>query len=544
MTDEQADSLVRPEPDELAESSPRIVILGAGFGGLYTARGLKGIDAEIVVIDKQNHHLFQPLLYQVATAGLNPGDIASPIRSILRKQKNARVHLAEALEIDRDEQVVHLDTGEMRYDHLIVATGTQPQRFGPERWEENSTPLKTMEDAVELRRQILYAFERAEQASDPDVIQEWLTFAIVGGGPTGVEMAGAIREIAAEVMVHDFRTINPEETKVILIDAAPRILTSYPESLSEKAKLELEDRDVRVMVDSPVEDITENSISANGETLPTQTVIWAAGVEPVPLIETLDTDYDDQGRPFVTEELHLPEDDRVFVIGDAAHFEHYDEETLPGLAPVAIQQGKWVAHNLKMRLNDNEMESFHYWDRGEMATIGRNAAVAVVGDGWELSGFVAWLAWLFIHLLFLIGFRNKIGVLFDWLYSYLVFKRSARLIVGDPSISEQLPDSESAPAFDSEGGIIEDAADRDGETPGDHADSPFHQSDEAPSVDEELPTDPASEIDETADSETQPNHETEHAERNESDEASGATESDRSETSGETHSKDNTQAAE
>jgi NADH dehydrogenase len=446
-TDRDDHPLVRAEARALDERKPRIVVLGAGFGGIYAAKKLKGADAEVVVVDKRNHHLFQPLLYQVATAGLSPGDIASPIRSILRKQKNARVFLAEALEIDRDAQVVELDTGRLNYDYLVVATGAQTQYFGPDHWEEHSTPLKTIEDAVELRRKILYAFERAEQAEDPEVIEEWLTFVIVGGGPTGVEMAGAIREIAAEVMVQDFRTIRPEEANVVLLDAADHILNTYPESLSEEAKRELEDRDVRVMVDSPVEDIRETWVEVEGERIPTRTVIWAAGVEPVPLLKSLDTEFDDQGRAVVDEDLTLPDDDRVFVIGDAAHFEHYGDDPLPGLAPVAIQQGKATAKNLRKALEGEEMGEFHYWNRGEMATIGRNAAVAVVFDRWEMSGFFAWLAWLFVHVLFLIGFRNKLGVIFDWFYSYLIFKRSARLIVGESPAHQHVLEQEGRAAL-------------------------------------------------------------------------------------------------
>ena len=427
----QRDDSAMTRPVGTDGDRPCVVILGGGFGGLNAAKNLGGLDCDVWLVDKQNHHLFQPLLYQVATAGLSPGDIATPIRSVLRRQKNTRVLLGEAVAVDRDRQIVQMESGTIAYDYLIVATGTEPNYFGPDEWRERTTPLKTIEDALSLRRQILYSFERAEQLDDPEKIREWLTFVIIGGGPTGVEMAGAIREIAAEVMVRDFRTIRPEETRVVLLDALPHILSSYPESLSEAAKGELEDRGVEVLVDSPVDDIGERSVTVGERTIPTRTVIWAAGVEPVSLVETLETPTNDGGRVIVDEDLTLPDDDRVYAIGDLAHFEHYGDDPLPGLAPVAIQEGKAAAKNIRRQLDGEAPEEFHYWDKGQMATIGRKAAVAQVG-GWELSGFVAWLAWLFIHLLFLIGFRNKLGVVIDWAYSYIAFRRGARLIVGEP----------------------------------------------------------------------------------------------------------------
>lgn len=411
--------------------APRVVILGGGFGGLNAAKRLAGTDLEVVLVDRENHHLFQPLLYQVATAGLSPGDIATPIRSVFRGESNVRVLMAEAERVDREEREVELESGRLSYDYLIVATGARPKFFGPDAWREASTPLKSVEDALELRREILYAFERAEQSDDPEVVAEWLTFVIVGGGPTGVEMAGAIREIAAEVMVRDFRSIQPEEARVVLIDAAPRILRAYPEDLSEAAKVELEKREVEVWLEAPVEEITSRSVTARDETIPTRTVVWAAGVAPEPILETLETPLVDSGEAIVDETLALPGDERVYVVGDAAHFEHYGDEPLPGLAPVAVQQGKAAAENVRRRVRGEPGEPFEYWDRGQMATIGRKAAVAVVGET-HLTGLVAWLAWLFVHLLFLIGFRNKLVVMTDWVYSYIAFKRGARLIVGEP----------------------------------------------------------------------------------------------------------------
>lgn len=453
-TDSEQLAPIAEVPASTDGDRPRVVILGGGFAGLNAAKKLGDTDLEVVIVDKRNHHLFQPLLYQVATAGLNPGDIATPIRSILRDHENVRVVLGEATSIDRESQSVEVNDGTIDYDYLVVATGTQPNYFGPEEWEHESTPLKTIEDAVELRRQILYSFELAEQADDPDRVEELLTFVIVGGGPTGVEMAGAIREIAATVMGRDFRTIRTEETRVILIDAAPRILRTYPEELSENARLELEDRGVEVYLDAPVEEIDEGTVRADDHEFRTQTVIWAAGVEPVPLVDTLDAERAESGNVIVDEDLTLPDDKRVYVVGDIAHFEHNDEDPLPGLAPVAIQQGKATAENIQRAAQGEETESFEYWDRGQMATIGRKAAVAVIGEfplmrGTRLTGFFAWLAWLFVHLLFLVGFRNKLSVIFDWVYSYIAFKRGSRLIIEAPSsMTTELRETDALPEPD------------------------------------------------------------------------------------------------
>jgi NADH dehydrogenase len=407
------------------------VILGAGFAGLYAAKGLKRADVDVYVVDKQNHHTFQPLLYQVATAGLEPAQVAQPIRGVLRRQQNARVVMAEALEIRREDKTVVLDNGELEYDYLIVATGAVPNYFGPDTWRENSTPLKTVEDAISLRRQILTAFEVAEQTRDPDLRDEWLTFVIIGAGPTGVEMAGAIREIAAEAMKRDFRTIDPENARVVLIDALPHVLNSYPEELCEQAAADLRELGVELILDTPVDDIREDAVDVGDKTIPCRTVIWSAGVKPSEPLGSLDADYDDQGRVIVGPELTMPDDDAVYVLGDAANFAHNTDEPLPGLAPVAIQQGKQAAENIKLRLKGKQPERFEYWDRGQMSTIGRARAVADVGD-WHFGGFIAWLAWLFVHLIFLVGFKAKIMVLIEWIYSYLMFKRGARLIVGEP----------------------------------------------------------------------------------------------------------------
>jgi NADH dehydrogenase len=440
---EETSELERRSNAGVVGRKPRVVILGGGFAGLNAAKELAGAPVEVVLIDKENYHLFQPLLYQVATAGLSSGDIATPIRSILRSYDNVRVRMAEATSIDRGNRRVELDDGSIAYDYLLVATGTRPKYFGPDRWRENSTPLKTVADAIELRRKILYAFERAEQSDDPEAIEEWLTFVVIGGGATGVEMAGAIREIAAEVMVRDFRTIEPEEARVVLIDAMPGVLNGYPEELSEHARQELEDRDVEVILGSPVEDIREDRVEIDGQTLRSRTVVWAAGVEPTPLVDSLGVETTDGGQVPIDDDLRLADDSRVFVLGDIAYLEDDDAEPLPGIAPVAIQQGRHAAQNIRALVDDRPVEPFAYRDRGMMATIGRKAAVGVVGN-WHLKGFVAWLAWLFVHLLFLIGFRNKLSVMINWAYSYIAFGRGSRLIVGDVEDDKALPEGSDA----------------------------------------------------------------------------------------------------
>jgi NADH:ubiquinone reductase (H+-translocating) len=429
MPRDQRRAPTRSDASSRTPSRPRVVILGAGFGGLYAARKLRRADVDVYIVDRNNYHLFQPLLYQVATAGLDPSDISIPIRGVLGKHDNIHVIMAEARAVDRGAKKIIFERGEFAYDYLVVATGTQVKYFGPDRWRRNSTPLKTVEDALTLRRKILTAFEIAEQSDDPDEICEWLTFVIVGAGPTGVEMAGAIREIAAEVMRRDFRTIDPSDARVVLIDALPQILASYPKELSEKAKTELEDRQIEVLVDSPVEDIDAGFVRVNDQTIPTRTVIWAAGVEPSSLLQTLGSELDRQGRAIVEADLTLAGSECEFVIGDAAHFSHDVDEALPALAPVAIQQGKHVAKNIRRHIDHEDFEPFRYRDKGQMSTIGRAAAVAEIGR-FRGVGFIAWLVWLFVHLLYLVGFKNRVVVLIEWAYSYVAFKRGSRIIIG------------------------------------------------------------------------------------------------------------------
>lgn len=421
-----SNAIATPEPKR---SRPRVVILGAGFAGLNAARQLRNSAVDVVVIDRNNYHLFQPLLYQVATAGLNASEICQPIRGLLGKYTNIRVLMAQVESVDRANKRVILENDALEYDYLLVATGAQVKFFGPPSWRENSTGLKTVEDALTLRRKILSAFEAAEQSKDPEVIRQLLTFVVIGGGSTGVEMAGAIREIAAEVMNRDFRNVNSRDARVILIDALPHILSSYPEDLIDKATKELERRSIEVLTGERVTDIDANSVRVGERVIPTRTVVWAAGVEPSPLLKSLDTELDATGRAVVDADLSLPGSDCEFVLGDAAHFDHGLDAALPGLAPVAIQQGRYVAKLLKRRVAGKTYEPFEYFDKGQMSTIGRAAAIVEFGRI-RTVGFFAWLLWLFIHLLYLVGFKNRVIVLVEWTYSYLAFKRGSRIIIG------------------------------------------------------------------------------------------------------------------
>jgi len=408
---------------------PHIVIAGAGFGGLRAARALKRGDVRITVIDRRNYHLFQPLLYQVATAGLSPNDIAYPIRAVLRRQKNTRVFLAEVVAIDTKRRTVILQDGEVEYDYLILATGAGHSYFGHTQWEAYAPGLKSIEDALEIRRRILLAFEMAERETDEERRRALLTFVVIGGGPTGVELAGAIAEIAYTVMVQDFRSIRPQDARIILVEAGTRILPFMPESLSLKAEAALKRLGVEIVKDSPVTSVRQGVVMAGTQTIHAGTVLWAAGVEPSPLARSLGVPLDDVGRVLVKPDLSIPGHPEVFVIGDLAAFVDETGKLLPGLAAVAVQQGRQVARNILRMCNGLPSEPFHYVDLGTMATIGR--AAAVVNFNWlTLSGFVAWIIWIFVHILLLIGFRNRLVVLFDWAWSYLSFQRSARLITG------------------------------------------------------------------------------------------------------------------
>jgi len=402
----------------------RVVIIGGGFGGLYAAKTLARTNVRITLVDRRNYHLFQPLLYQVATAALNPSDIAAPIRAVLRKQKNVSVIMGEATGIDLDHKIVQLADGELAYDLLIIATGATHSYFGHPEWEANAPGLKTIEDALEIRRRVLRAFEAAERETDPERQQAWLNFVIVGGGPTGVELAGALSEIARQTMIRDFRRINSSSARVILIEGLNRVLPPYPAVLSEKAADQLRGLGVEVMTGKIVTGITDHDVRIGDTIIPTRTVLWAAGVQASPLARALGCPLDRAGRVVVEPDLSVPGHPEAFVIGDLAAV-----PDVPGVAPAAIQEGTHTAKNIARIVANQPTVPFHYWDKGSLATIGRAAGVADFGR-LKLSGFLAWSAWLAVHIFFLIGFRNRILVILQWAWAYVTFQRGARLITG------------------------------------------------------------------------------------------------------------------
>lgn len=407
---------------------PRVVILGSGFAGLTAARALKGAPVRLTVVDRRNHHLFQPLLYQVATAALSPGDIAYPIRAVLARQKNTTVLLADAIAIDPAAKEVILADGRMPYDNLIVATGATHSYFGHDDWEPFAPGLKTLEDALEIRRRILLGFEKAERETDPDRRRALLTFVVVGAGPTGVELSGAIAEISREVLVEDFRAIDPREARVVLVEAGPRILSAYSEDTSRNAERALRAKGVEVRTGCPVSKIDGAGVEAGGERMSASTVLWAAGVAASPLARSLGVPLDRAGRVPVEPDLTVPGRPEIFVLGDLAAFSQ-EGKPLPGTSPVAIQQGRHAVRNLLRRIEGRPTLPFRFRDKGTMAVIGRGAAVAEIA-GLHLSGIVAWLVWCFVHVFYLIGFRNRFVVMFEWAWAYVSGKRGARLITG------------------------------------------------------------------------------------------------------------------
>jgi NADH dehydrogenase len=407
---------------------PHVVVVGGGFAGLYVARGLADTPVRLTVVDRQNHHLFQPMLYQVATAALSPSDIASPIRSILRRQENAEVLLGEVSEVRPADRLINLaDGSSLNYDYLILATGARHSYFGRDDWEPFAPGLKSLEDAEEIRRRVLLSFERAERESDPVKRHAHLTFVVVGGGPTGVEVAGALAEIRRYALRRDFRHIDPGEATVMLLEGGPRLLNTYPEELSERAKLELRRLGVEVRLETMVTDIHPSYVVASGWTIPSRTVIWAAGNVASPLTRNLGVPLDRAGRVLVEPDCTIPGHPEVFVLGDAAAFEDKRYGTLPGICPVAIQMGQYTARIIRGDLAGRPRRPFSYWDKGQLAVIGRGHAVA---DIWHVhfGGLLAWLIWIFVHIFFLIGFRNRVIVLLEWAFSYLTYERGARLI--------------------------------------------------------------------------------------------------------------------
>lgn len=412
-----------------ANQEPHVVIIGGGFGGLYAARALSKAPVRITLIDVRNHHVFQPLLYQVATAALNPSDIAAPIRGVLRRQKNVTVLLGEAVSIDPVERRVVLQDGEIPFDYLIVATGVTHSYFGHSEWSKIAPGLKTIDDALSIRRRILLAYEDAEREADAVRQRALMTFVVIGGGPTGVELAGALAEIAKHAMPGDFRRIDPSTARVILLEGQKRILTAYPADLSSKAVEQLVRLGVEVRTGAIVTQIDESGVVIEGEQIAARTILWAAGVEASPLVKSLGVPLDRAGRVIVHPDLTIPTSDRIFVIGDVADAS-WKDGIVPGVAQGAIQGGQHAASNIERSIRGEPLVPFHYDDKGSLATIGRASGIAWIGR-LKLSGFVAWFAWLAIHIFFLIGFRNRFLVIAQWAWSYLTWQRGARLITGD-----------------------------------------------------------------------------------------------------------------
>lgn len=404
----------------------KVIIIGGGFGGLSAAKKIKNPNIEVTLIDKTNHHLFQPLLYQVATAALSPADIAAPIRGILRNRKNIRVIMGNVERIDVENKKVFLDNEILEYDYLIVAVGSRHSYFGNDAWEKDAPGLKTLSDALKIREKILLSYEKAERSNDENDIKKYLTFAVIGGGPTGVELAGAISEIAHKTLMKDFRKIDPAKAKVILIEAANRILSTYENSLSEKAKSSLESLGVTVLLNKKVTNISGDKINLGDETIEAANIIWAAGNTIPAIIKSLNSETDRAGRVLVLPDCSIKNHPEVFVIGDAALFIE-NNKPLPGIAPVAIQQGKYIGKILNSQIEFSKRKPFKYFDKGTLATIGRARAVMQIGK-FKISGFIAWSAWVFIHIMYLIGFRNRYKVLAEWMWYYISYKHGIRLI--------------------------------------------------------------------------------------------------------------------
>ncbi|MCW0373066.1 NAD(P)/FAD-dependent oxidoreductase [Xanthomonas sacchari] len=423
---------------------PHLIVVGGGFAGLWATRALARTPLRITLIDRRNHHLFQPLLYQVATAGLSAPDIAAPLRQILRHQDNVEVRLGEVVDIDKQARQVRLADGQtLAYDYLLVATGATHAYFGHDDWAAHAPGLKTLDDALQLRRHLLLAFERAEAETDQAARAAWLSFAIVGGGPTGVELAGTLAEIARHTLKHEFRRIDPAEARVRLIEAGPRVLSSFPEHLSAKAQQQLEKLGVEVLTGVPVADIDAHGYRLGDAFVPARTVVWAAGVAASPLAKTLQAPLDRSGRVQVQPDLSVPGHPELFVAGDLAALQQADGRPVPGVAPAAKQMGRHVADTLRRRLRgDTASVPFRYADYGNLATIGRMAAIVHLGR-LQLSGVLAWWFWLAAHVFFLIGFRNRVVVLLNWAWAYWSYQRAARIILGDPPAAE---DTQARPA--------------------------------------------------------------------------------------------------
>jgi len=431
----------------MGSTPPRVVIVGGGFGGLSAGRALAGRGVDLTVVDRRNHHLFQPLLYQVATAALNPSDIAAPIRMLLAR-RGAKVLLAEARSVDVANRRLVLEDGELPYDYLVLATGATHSYFGHSDWEPHALGLKTVEDALEIRRRVLLAYERAERETDPAGRAALMTFAIVGGGPTGVELAGALAEIARRTLRHEFSNIDPARARIVLLEGMPRLLNAYPERLSEKARRSLHELGVEVRLSTKVSAIDAEGLTAGEERIPARTVLWAAGVQASPLARSLGVPLDRAGRVNVSADLSVPGHPEIFVIGDLAAVQQ-DGKPVPGIAPAAMQGGRSVARAILDSVAGKPRRPFRYVDKGMFAVIGRGSAVGLAGTRIALSGFIAWLAWLFIHILYLVGFRNRVVVMVNWAYSYLTLRRGVRLITHErpePTAAEAGPGVNQVPS--------------------------------------------------------------------------------------------------
>jgi NADH dehydrogenase len=416
-----------------SKTKPRVLIVGAGFGGLNAARSLVREPVQITIVDRKNHHTFQPLLYQVATGGLSPGEIAAPIRAVFRGDDNVITLLEDVLGFDLARRVVRTSEQELAYDYLIVAAGATHAYFGHDQWETLAPGLKTIEDALEIRRRVLLTFELAERQALSGASEEPLNFVIVGGGPTGVELAGTLAEIARHVLAQEFRSIDPARTRIILLEGGPRVLPAYTEDLSRSAEDQLRRLGVEVRTSSLVTSVEPGAVRVGETRIVAPVVLWAAGVAASFLGKELGVPCDRAGRVLVQPDLSIPGHAEVFVVGDLASLNDEQGKLLPGVAPVAIQEGKFVAKTIRRDLAGQPREAFHYWDKGSLATIGRAAAVAQFGKI-HISGYVAWLSWLFIHIFFLIGFRNRLLVSIQWAWSYVTYERGARLITGDTTL--------------------------------------------------------------------------------------------------------------
>lgn len=434
-----------------------MVIVGSGFGGLNAAQKLAKAPVQVTLIDRKNHHTFQPLLYQVATAGLSPGEIAAPIRSILRDKKNVEVLLGEVTGFDLDRRVVQTPGQDYPYDYLIVAAGARHSYFGHDAWEKLAPGLKTIEDALEIRRRVLLAFELAERQAAAGEPATSVNFVVVGGGPTGVELAGTLAEICRHALTHEFRSIDPAQAHILLVEGGPRVLAAYPEDLSRSAEQQLHNLGVEVRTSATVTRVEPGAVDVGETQFPAAVVLWAAGVAASPLGKKLGVAVDRAGRVPVEPDLSLPGHPEVFVIGDLATLKDKHGNLLPGVAPVAIQQGRFVAKVIRQEVESHRGENgaaysrprFHYWDKGSLATIGRAAAVAEFGKI-HISGFVAWLSWLFVHILFLIGFQNRLLVFIQWAWSYVTYERGARLITGSSDLPGWIPSVPASPPAEAE----------------------------------------------------------------------------------------------